>query len=106
MSQAFKTSVDVKAACGYRLYDGLLLVFGVFLYCDVHFYYSDAIMLLNDERHDISTLWFCGMEKVSLPPRGGDLDLLLKRCGACWIFTLQTLSPRGLNDELPLNVML
>lgn len=29
----------------------------------------------NDEKHDVSTLIFCGIEKDGLPPRGGDPDL-------------------------------
>lgn len=29
----------------------------------------------NDEKHDVSTLPFCGIEKDGLPPRGGDPDL-------------------------------
>ena len=60
----------------------------------------------NDHKHDISSLRFCGIEKVDPPPRGGDHDLLLKRRELYWIHTLQTLAPRGLNDEFPLNVML
>ena len=60
----------------------------------------------NDHKHDISSLRFCGIEQVSLPKRGGNHDLLLKRREAFWIFTLQTLSPKGLNDEFNLNIML
>lgn len=47
---------------------------------------------------------FYGIERVDPPRRGGDPDLLLKRREAFWLFTLQTLAPKGLNDELPLNV--
>lgn len=60
----------------------------------------------NDRKHDISSLRFYGIEQVRMPPRGGDRDLLLKRREAFWIFTLNTLAPKGLNDELLLNVML
>ena len=60
----------------------------------------------NDMKHDISTLRFVGMEWVPPPPRGGNHDLLLKRREAHWIFTCDTLAPKGLNDELLLNVML
>lgn len=60
----------------------------------------------NDLKHDISTLRFCGIEQVRLPRRGGNHDLLLKRREAFWIYTLQTLAPKGLNDEFNLNVML
>lgn len=65
-----------------------------------------AAVHFNFEKRDTSTLGFCGVEKISLPFRGGELDLLLGRREAYCIFTLQTLSPRGLNDDLPLNVML
>jgi len=47
-----------------------------------------------------------GIEKVSVPPRGGDIDTLLLRRELFWIVTLQTLSALGLNDEALLNVML
>lgn len=60
----------------------------------------------NDKGHDIATLRFCGIERVDLPRRGGDHDLLLRRREAYWIFTLETLMPRGLNDEFNLNIML
>lgn len=56
--------------------------------------------------HDVSSLRFCGIEKVSVPPRGGDIELLLQRRELFWIFTLQTLSPMGMNDEALFNVML
>ena len=60
----------------------------------------------NDCKHDISTFRFIGIELVKLPTRGGNHDALLKQREAYWIHTLQTLHPKGLNDELLLNVML
>ncbi len=60
----------------------------------------------NEFNHDISTLRFTGIEKVCLPKRGGNHDLLLKKHEAYWIHTLKTLTPLGMNDELLLNVML
>lgn len=60
----------------------------------------------NDQKHDISSLRFTGIELVPLPPRGGDHDKLLKQRECFWIHTLQTLTPKGLNDELNLNVFL
>jgi len=56
--------------------------------------------------HDVSSLWFCGIEKVSMPLRGSNVELFLQRRDLFWIFTLQTLSPRGMNDEALFNVML
>lgn len=56
--------------------------------------------------HDVSSLRFCGIEKVSMPPGGDDIELLLQRRELFWIFTLQTLSPMGMNDEALFNVML
>lgn len=63
-------------------------------------------MHFNDAHHDISTLRFCGIERVPAPPRGGDHDKLLKQHEAYWIYALQTLTPRGLNDDFSLNVFL
>lgn len=42
---------------------------------------SDYVVAVHfkDEKHDISTLRFCGIEKVSMPPRGDDLDLFLNK---------------------------
>jgi len=53
--------------------------------------------------HDVSTLCFCRIEKVNVPPRGAIIELLLLKSGLFWIFTLQTLSPRGMNDEASFN---
>ena len=60
----------------------------------------------NDAKHNISSFRFQGIEQIQMPPRGGDIDLLIKRREAYYIFTLQTLAPKGLNDEFALNVML
>lgn len=60
----------------------------------------------NDAHHDISTLWSIGIEQVKLPPRGGNHVRLLQQREAYWINTLQTLAPKGLNDELSLHMFL
>ena len=61
----------------------------------------------NEANHDISTFRFVGIEQVKLPRRGGNLDALLKKREAFWIHSLQTLvHPKGLNDELLLNIMI
>ena len=58
----------------------------------------------NDAKHDVSILRFCGIEQVPPSPRGGDHGKILKQREAFWIESLQTLGPKGLNDELVLNV--
>lgn len=60
----------------------------------------------NDNHHDVCSLRFYGIEYVPPPPRGGDHDRLLKQREAFWIHTLQTLAPKGLNDEFNLNIFL
>ncbi|KAJ0069779.1 hypothetical protein NL108_014342 [Boleophthalmus pectinirostris] len=60
----------------------------------------------NDQRHDICSLRFCGIEHVPPPPRGGDHDRILKQREAFWIHTLQTLAPKGLNDDFNLSIFL
>ncbi len=39
---------------------------------------------------DVSTLCFCGIERVNVPPRGGDIELLLQQNELFCICTLQT----------------
>ena len=60
----------------------------------------------NDSKHDISSFRFQGIEKVSLPERGGNIDEILNRREVYWIYNLQTLFPKRLNDEIPWHVML
>lgn len=35
--------------------------------------------------HDVSFLCFCGIEKVTVPPREGDIEMILREL--FWIFT-------------------
>lgn len=56
--------------------------------------------------HPISSLKYIGIEKVVLPPRGGDLDNLLSRREHYWIYHLKTLTPYGLNVEYDLKCFL
>ena len=60
----------------------------------------------NDLKHDISTFRFCGIENVTISDKGGDINNTLSKISCFWIFTLQTLFPKGLNDEMPMYVML
>ncbi len=59
----------------------------------------------NDFKHDISSFRFQGAEKAQLPDKGVNLDEILNRREVYQIFTLQTLTPKGLNDEIPWHVM-
>ncbi len=47
----------------------------------------------------ISSLRHIGIKKVTLSPRGGDLEVLLSRREHYWIHRVTTLSPHGLNIE-------
>lgn len=53
-----------------------------------------------------ATLRFVGIERVSLPPRGGDIKKLLLQRESYWIFSLNSMEPHGLNDNLGLNSFL
>ena len=53
-----------------------------------------------------ASLKFMGIEKVTLPPRGGDMKKLLLQREAFWIFTLNSVEPHGLNESLELNSFL
>ncbi|XP_077113688.1 uncharacterized protein LOC143768964 [Ranitomeya variabilis] len=52
--------------------------------------------------HSVSQLRFQVLEQVERPRRGGDHIKLLRQRESYWIFTLQTLTPKGLNRELDL----
>ncbi len=47
-------------------------------------------------KHSISTLQYIGIEAVKLPRRGGDINNLLLKREAYWIYTMNTLSSNGL----------
>ena len=53
-----------------------------------------------------ATLKFIGLEKVTLPPRGGDMKKLLLQRESFWIFTLNSMEPNGLNESLDLSSFL
>ena len=67
-----------------------------------------AIARHYKERNHGSTasLKFMGIEKVTMPPRGGDMKKLLLQREAYWIFTLNSVEPHGLNESLELNSFL
>lgn len=60
----------------------------------------------NTFRHNLSTLKYIGIEQVSTPRRGGDIDNILLRREAYYIYMLNTLSPKGLNMEFDLKPLL
>ncbi len=59
-----------------------------------------------NSRHSVSTLQHIGIEVVKCPRRGGDINILILQREAFWIFTLDTLSPRGLNEDFDIRPFL
>ncbi|XP_041922081.1 uncharacterized protein LOC121685553 [Alosa sapidissima] len=55
---------------------------------------------------NLSSLRYCGIEVVKTPTRGGDINSLLLKKEAFWIYTLDTLAPRGMNEEFDLRPFL
>ena len=53
-----------------------------------------------------ASLKFWGIEKITPPPRGGDIINKLLCREAFWIHTLNTREPLGLNEELSLTCFL
>ncbi len=50
-------------------------------------------------KHEVSAMRFMGIEVVKPPPRGGDRETLILQKERRWIFELDTLFPKGLNEE-------
>ncbi|KAJ0063651.1 hypothetical protein NL108_004773 [Boleophthalmus pectinirostris] len=59
-----------------------------------------------DFNHPISSLRYIGIEHVELPPRGGNLEMLLSKREHFWIHHLKTFTPHGLNIEFDLRCFL
>lgn len=59
-----------------------------------------VVLYFNKFNLDMLSHWFCGIGKVNVPPRGGDMQRHEV------YYTLQTKTPMGLNDELPFNDIL
>lgn len=51
----------------------------------------------NTFNHNLATLQYIGIEHVAIPRRGGDIDNLLLRREAFYIYTLNTIAPKGMN---------
>ena len=59
----------------------------------------------HQAQHCISSLKYIGIERVTLPPRGGDIDNLLLKREAFWISTLDTVN-NGLNESFDIRPFL
>ncbi len=58
------------------------------------------------KERDHAFLKFIGIETVNpIPSNGSTINQLLKR-EACWIYTLNSMEPHGLNEELDLSPFL
>ena len=60
---------------------------------------SPVAVHFKQKQHPLSSLRYIGIEHVSTPRRGGDIDNLLLRRELFWIDFLGTMAPIGLNDE-------
>lgn len=67
---------------------------------------SPVALHFSQSQHNVSTLKYIGIEQIQLPRRGGDIDTLLLRREAYWIYTLDTLNPKGLNEDFDLRPFL
>lgn len=55
---------------------------------------------------NMTSFKFQGIEMVTDAERGGNIDEIHNRGEVYWIFNLQTLYPKGWNNEIPWHVML
>nr|XP_055053666.1 uncharacterized protein LOC129438772 isoform X1 [Misgurnus anguillicaudatus] len=67
---------------------------------------SPVAVHFTQSSHNLASLRYCGIEVVKTPPRGGDINSLLLRREAFWIYTLDTLFPKGMNEEFDLRPFL
>lgn len=67
---------------------------------------SPVALHFTNAKHSVSCLKYTGIEKVNPARRGGDIDTILLQREAFWIYTLDTLSPRGLNEDFDLRPFL
>lgn len=59
----------------------------------------------NKSSHPISSLRFKGIQHTELPG-GGDMERQICQRKACWIDTLDTLQPTGLNDDFDMSAVI
>lgn len=67
---------------------------------------SPVAVHFNSMKHNLSSLRYFGIEHVKAPRRGGDINNILLRREAFYIFHLNTLSPKGLNLDFDLKPFL
>ena len=60
---------------------------------------SPVAVHFKENQHPLSSLRYIGIEHVSLPRRGGNIDNLLLKRELWWCHFLGTLAPEGLNQE-------
>ncbi|XP_069601617.1 uncharacterized protein [Ranitomeya imitator] len=60
---------------------------------------SVAAHFLDKHRGKTSSFKVMGLESIRMNIRGGDIHNHLLRCETKWIYELQSLSPKGLNEE-------
>ena len=61
---------------------------------------SSVARHFNSLNHSLSDLHYMGIETVNMPRRGGDRDKILLQRETYWIHYLDTLIPKGLNEEI------
>nr|XP_055053423.1 uncharacterized protein LOC129438630 [Misgurnus anguillicaudatus] len=64
-----------------------------------------AVHFMN-AKHNVSSLKYVGIESIKCPRRGGNVDNMLLKRELFWIYTLNTLAPRGLNEEFDIRPFL
>lgn len=56
---------------------------------------SPMAIHFTEARHNVSALKYCGIEHVKPTSRGGDINSAILKREAFWIYTWDTLSPKG-----------
>ncbi|KAJ8356539.1 hypothetical protein SKAU_G00193330 [Synaphobranchus kaupii] len=60
----------------------------------------------QEAEHPVTTLRFCGIDKINPSRRHTDIEFKLLQCESRWIFMLKTEHPAGLNETLNLTCFL
>lgn len=59
-----------------------------------------------EKNHTVQELKCIGIEQVHTPRRGGNLDKMLLQREAFWMYHLQSMSPKGMNEDFELTCFL